>query len=363
MKIFLLFLIAVLTTSIVFSQITAAPPYPAVELPGTQVISFTSAVNHHDYELLVDLPNSYQDSTSKRYPVLYVLDGLWMFPAVRGMRGSMNYEGYLPEMIMVGIGWPDNYEVNRMRDFYPLNDQDTTANSDASEFLQLMRSEIMSFVDSAYRSDRQTNVLQGQSAGGAFALYALFHDPSLFSGFIINCPSLEYDEGIFFKDEATYAESHRELNKRIFLSSSEYEEGMATESLFNNFFEQLQQRQYEGLALDSMIVAGLGHATHYVYAVPMGLKFVFNRPDLDLGDALLDEYVGHYDAGMTISREGKRLFAHHLNGSVELHAQSSSVFYVNGIPGVTEFTRDDNGRVAAFTLAFEKDRYTMKKLD
>ena len=46
---------------------------PKVEIPGTEVIKFKSAINNQDYILDIYLPGSYSDTT-KKFPVLYVLD-------------------------------------------------------------------------------------------------------------------------------------------------------------------------------------------------------------------------------------------------------------------------------------------------
>lgn len=361
-KNFLLY-IAVFTINISFAQIKDSSYYPPVELKGTQLIAFKSAVNNQNYELYIELPASYKDNITKRYPVLYVLDGQWFFSTIKETISSMHYESYIPELIVVGIGWPDNYHANRNRDYFPAVAKDSTNVGDASTFLILLKSEIMHFVDSAYRSDNQNNVLQGQSAGGAFALYTLFHEPSLFNSYIISCPSLEYDEGVFFRYEKVFAEKHKELEKKIFITSSEYEEAITTESLFVKFIRQLRHSNYIGLMLDTLVVEKMGHATQYLYAVGRGLQFVFNRPDLLLDIGVLDQYVGNYDFGMTITREGKIIYVNFPTGRVQLHAESNEIFYVNGVPGTTEFTKDETGKVKGFTMTGDGGAHFVKKIN
>lgn len=359
-KVFVL-CIAVIITSTSFAQIKNAARYPPVELKGTQLIKFRSGINNQDYEIYIELPASYRDSSNKRYPVLYVLDGQWFFPTIIEMRESMLYEGYLPEMIVVGIGWPDNYHANRTRDFFPASTQDSTGG--ASKFLKLLQNEIMGFVDSAYRSDKKNNVLQGQSSGGAFALYALFHEPTLFNSYIVSCPSLEFGDGIFFNYEKTFAEKHHELNKKLFISSSEYEESITTASLFQKFITQLKTSNYKGLKLESLVVEKMGHATQYAYAVGRGLQFVFSRPDIKVNTALLDQYVGNYEFGIFVTRTGNLFYVNFPNGRAMLHAETNEKFYVNGIPGTTEFNKDDKGKVTGITMRGEGRVNTAKKLN
>ena len=363
MKNIILFCTAVLMVNISFAQIKNATHYPLVELKGTQLIKFKSGINNQNYEVYIELPASYNDSISKRYPVLYVLDGQWFFPTIIEMRESMHYEGYLPEMIIVGIGWPDNYHANRNRDFFPPNSQDSTLGVGAPMFLNVLKSEIMGFVNSTYRSDKKNNVLQGQSSGGAFALYALFHEPELFNSYIVSCPSLEYGDSIFFKYEKKFSEKNQELNKKLFLTTSEYEQVISNASLFDKFINQLKASEYKKLKLETLVVEKMGHATQYLYAVGRGLQFVFSRPDLLLDTLLLNQYVGKYENGISITREGNSIYVNVPNGKIKLHAETSKRFYVNGVPGVTEFFRDSKGIVTGFIMNGEVPAWTAKKLD
>lgn len=344
------------------AQIKNATHYPPVELKGTQLIKFKSGINNQNYEVYVELPASYNDSSNKRYPVLYVLDGQWFFPTIIEMRESMHYEGYLPEMIVVGIGWPDNYHANRNRDFFPTNPQDSTPGGGAAKFLDVLKTEIIGFVDSVYRSDKKNNVLQGQSAGGAFALFALFHDPALFNSYIVSCPALEYGNGIFFEYEKAFSAKHQELNKRLFITSSEYEEVITTASLFEKFINQLKDSKYKEFKLETLVVEKMGHATQYPYAVGRGLQFVFSRPDLMLDTLLLNQYVGNYEYGISIARIGQSIYVNVPNGKILLHAKTSESFYVNGVPGTTEFSRDLKGKVTGLIMNGDAGM-TVKKLD
>jgi len=360
-KIPILCIVALMATTSI-SQIKSATHYPLVELKGTQLIKFKSGINNQNYEVYIELPASYKDSMNKRYPVLYVLDGQWFFQSIIRTREDMHYEGYLPEMIVVGIGWPDNYQANRVRDFFPANTQDSTMGPGAPKFLNVLKSEIMDFVDSAYRSDKKNNVLQGQSAGGAFALYALFHDPTLFNKYIVSCPSLEYADGIFFNYEKAFSAEHQELNAKLFITSSEYEEEMTTASLYEKFIKQLKASKYKGLELETLVVEKMGHATQYAYAVCRGLQFVFRRPDIILDSLLLNQYVGNYEFGISILRSGNSIYAIVPNGKIRLHAETKDRFYVNGAPGVTVFKRDINGKVTSFNATGDVN-WTAKKLD
>jgi len=189
-------LIIVLITNSTFAQIIPASKYPPVELKGTQHIEFKSAINNRNYTIDIQLPASYKDSSTKRYTVLYVLDGQWSFPGISTMTGGLLYDNIVPKMIVAGIGWPDNYETSRTYDFSPTQTKSDVPTGGAQAFLNILTNEVKTFIDSSYRTDKQNSILNGGSFGGLFALYTLFNEPALFNGYIVCCPYLSYDNDI-----------------------------------------------------------------------------------------------------------------------------------------------------------------------
>lgn len=89
-----------LTTAI---RTAAFPAAPAVTVPDSHVHKFKSAINGNDYELFVFLPSDY-DTTTKKYPVLYLLDGnAWQAAYAAIQRITLG--GDMPHIILVGVGY------------------------------------------------------------------------------------------------------------------------------------------------------------------------------------------------------------------------------------------------------------------
>src|SRR6478752_3139837 len=91
-----------------------------VTLPGTQIKKITSLiVGGQEYQLHIMLPGGYAN-TNKLYPVIYLMDSQWDFPLVSALYGEQYYDGFIPQMIIVGVTWggsnpnPDNL---RARDY------------------------------------------------------------------------------------------------------------------------------------------------------------------------------------------------------------------------------------------------------
>jgi len=96
--------------------------WPQVEIAGTHRRSVTSAVTGQNYDLYVNPPRSYWGNSGKTYPVLYLVNAQYDFSTVSGSYGGQYYEGFVPEIIIVGITWAVEYpEVAsmRQRDFTP----------------------------------------------------------------------------------------------------------------------------------------------------------------------------------------------------------------------------------------------------
>jgi len=158
-----------------------------------------SEVLREERRLFVALPASY-DSTSLRYPVLYVLDGDMHFEHVAGLVQFMSRTGLIPEMIVVGIA-----NSHRMRDFTtPVRDAaelqrrginpDLAQTGGADAFLSFCATELLPWVESRYRAV-PFRVLVGHSLGGLMSVYALTVRPDLFQAHIAISPSLWWDGG------------------------------------------------------------------------------------------------------------------------------------------------------------------------
>lgn len=147
--------------------------------------------------LNIYLPPGYGQDSTKKYPVIYLLDGSADedFIHIVGLVQFCTFPwvNLLPESIVVGIA-----NVDRRRDFtFPSNnpkdraDYPTTGGSEA--FIRFVETELQPFIDSHYATDT-LRMLIGQSLGGLLASEMLFKKPDLFSHYVIVSPSLWWDD-------------------------------------------------------------------------------------------------------------------------------------------------------------------------
>ena len=177
---------------------TPAAPAPAAAPPHviahSQMRVLPRSANGRDYQLHVALPPSYDTQPGRRYPVLYICDGYWDFALIAGFHGGLVYDKAAPEIIIVGFGYPGanpDYGALRAYDYTPVprpDDPKGKATGHAPEFLRVVETEVIPFIEREYRADPAFRVLGGSSLGGLLTLYAMLERPGLFQGYIAPSP-------------------------------------------------------------------------------------------------------------------------------------------------------------------------------
>ena len=221
--------------------------------PSTLLNSYThhlhSTILQDDLKVSVSLPHSYYHQPGQFFPILYVLDADLFFGLVTDMTRLMHIDGACPEIIVVGIGYPlhelygsefRHFIARRHYDFSPVADPvvereleswlglDRVPTGGARRFLQVIEQEVLPTVEAEYRACPGDRALLGHSAGGMFALYALWQEPRLFRRYVIGSPPLGWGEEALFALESDCARQHDSLPARVFVGIGGEEETEAT---------------------------------------------------------------------------------------------------------------------------------------
>jgi len=251
--------------------------FPRVTIPGSEIRQLISKETGRNYDLYIHIPSSYSQDTTRKYPVLYILDGQWDFKLMDSVLGGLVYDKFVPEIIMVGITYSgDNPDYNTLRamDFTPVPRTDPKGSGDAPKFLKFLKAELVPFIESNYRTDSSHRLLQGSSFGGLFTLYALFSDPAFFSGYIAASPAVPFAERDMFSREAEYARAHKELPAKLYLAVGGAEQ--LTDPV-KEFMQILSSRKYKGLRLEMRVIDGERHAGNKPETFNRGLRFLFSN--------------------------------------------------------------------------------------
>lgn len=154
----------------------------------------------------------------------------------------------------------------------------------APEFLRFLREEAIPFVDANYRTTGDRS-LWGHSLGGLFALYTLFESPELFQRYGISSASLHFSEEALFAQEAAYADAHRALPARVFVSLGSEEEDISLSTA--RLIDVLQKREYENLAVGSQAFQDETHVSVFPAAFTRGVRFLYAAPAVESETKLL----------------------------------------------------------------------------
>jgi len=251
----------------------------------TEIRNLESEINGVEYELRVALPHSY-GAPGKRYPVVYLLDADYSFFIARNILDHLSERNNIGESIVVGIAYGGQlqYRLNRTRDYTPTlvptggyGPEYQKVSGGAPMFRDVIRKEIIPFIDGNYATVRGDRTLVGHSYGGLFTTWVMFTEPDLFSRYIAVSPSLWYDDHLIFRIENELAKTTKRLPVHAYfcVGSREHndERNMVTD--LDAFLSQVRQHQYEGLELGDLVMTNETHNSVFPGGLSNGLRFVF----------------------------------------------------------------------------------------
>jgi predicted alpha/beta superfamily hydrolase len=166
----------------------------------------------------ISLPDSYDASAAKRYPVMILLDGYNHFKLTSGIIHFMSANrvgnNMAPEMILVAI---DN--VDRERDFTVTKIKTVRPNTmgGGQNFLDFIEKELIPYIDNTYRTEAY-RILTGHSLGGLLAVNAYANNTSIFDAFISIDPSIWWNEQMMI--EKVNAIPTSSFHKKLYLTTA-----------------------------------------------------------------------------------------------------------------------------------------------
>jgi predicted alpha/beta superfamily hydrolase len=348
MKKYLLISLTVLLASNSFSQSTE------VSIPGSQTKKFTSKiVDGQQYVLQISLPGGYSND-NKRYPVVYLMDSQWDFPLLTALYGEQYYDGFIPELIIVGITWGGDHpkpDSLRARDYTPTNQTALPQSGGADKFLSVIKNEIFPLIENNYRVDTSDKTLVGCSLGGLFTMYTLFTHSEMFNRYVAASPAFQWDRNVLNKYEEQYYGRASNPKAKLFMCVGGVETSVPDFEKLTSF---LNNRHYKNLQIESRVLENTGHSGTKGEGYARGLQFVFEKPSLHLPANILEQYTGSYKMKngtvVNIKTENDSLVASAGTASFKLLAASETDFYVKSFFLKMHFVKDDKGNVSGFQL-------------
>lgn len=186
-----------------------------------------SKVLSEERTLLVHLPDDYETS-SKKYPVLYILDGEDTHRFIQSIAAITFYSGarQLPKMIVVGI-----INTGRTRDMTPRKVVQRQNSGGGDTFLEFIVSELNPYIKRKYRS-APYRILFGGSLAGMLTVYTLFSNPESFDAYIASRPALNslvdytWDSDVIFRKARRLLAGGSSLKKSLYIDYGGQEDAL-----------------------------------------------------------------------------------------------------------------------------------------
>lgn len=319
-----------------------------VTIPGSEQRTIQSTIVNQEYVLHISFPRSYATS-DKKFPVLYLMDSQWDFGLATALYGQQYYDGFLPEMIIVGVTWgginpkPDSL---RTRDYTPTKVNNAPQSGGASRFLSFMREELFPFIESNYKASNQDRVLMGCSLGGLLTLYALFTQPDMFKGYVAASPAFQWDNEVIYKYEQEYFDKEPVVTRRLYMSMGGVERSVPG---FEKLVKHLTDRRYHNISMKTRVLDNTGHSGTKGEGYARGMQYIFERPALALDAAVLNQYVGKY-GNIEFKNENNQLAMYFSpTNKIFLYAANAIDFY-SDVEYFNVHFKTKNGKVEGFDL-------------
>ena len=207
-----------------------------------------------DQQLLtVRLPRGYSDNPTKRYPIVFSVDGGpdQDFELLAGIAAEAEFSTSFEPFILVGINTADRTKQltppmtrlppERLKE----NFGDRMVAGGAPRFREYLNRDVIPWATSRYRTDRK--VLTAASLGGLFVLDTFLETPTMFDDYIALTPSLWWDEGRVVDEAAAKLARHAASDRRLYFTMGDESVGNRTGAWLSKLVVTFQNHSPKGL--------------------------------------------------------------------------------------------------------------------
>jgi len=135
-------------------------------------------------EIKVKLPASYEANPEKKFPLILVLDGEYLFDPFEGNLSYGNYWDDMPEVILVGIN-----QGKKRYDDSEFDPESGLPTGGGGKFFEFICSELLPYLDKKYRI-APFKVIAGLDSTAGLLNAFLYKDLPIFNGYISLSPEL-----------------------------------------------------------------------------------------------------------------------------------------------------------------------------
>jgi predicted alpha/beta superfamily hydrolase len=267
-----------------YAQTPAAPtqaqaPAPAPASSPFDESTIQSAVLAEPRRIIVRLPRHYARDLTRRFAVVYKLDGTNGLPHYDETIGVLHSLDLMPDVIVVAL---PNARGMRNRDLTPptLHQEGGEDGAEGTgemgrgdRFHEFLRAELIPHIDRTYRTTGE-RILAGHSRGALLVVHSLLTDPGLFSGRFLFSAPLTRDRARLLDELRAFLQKTPSLPTFLYFNWGGAEnEGMQRSS--DRMVALLRERSPTGLRWVAERAAGADHQEMATLALPAALTEYF----------------------------------------------------------------------------------------
>ena len=137
-------------------------------------------------EITIGIPESYEKNPNKKYPLLVLLDGDYLFDPFYGALSYGSYWEDMPETIIIGISQNKNQE--RIDDCN-FDDLEAIPSEKGAQFFDFIGKELLPYIEKKYRV-APFRIIAGHGITAGYMNFFLYKDFSIFNAYISLSPEL-----------------------------------------------------------------------------------------------------------------------------------------------------------------------------
>ena len=206
--------ITIITLFLCFKGIAQFNQNSETQIVVGKVDSLYSKILKEQREIWIHIPEDF--NSTKKYPVIYVLDASQQFYVITGMQKQLT-PFKIPQSIIVGIT-----NTDRTRDFTNTNvpfqrGHESETSGGASNFLKFINQELKPYINNKYPTENNNTII-GHSTGGLFVLYSYLHHDNSFDNYLAIDPSLWWDKENLVKEAQELLNKGNRKEKSLYIA-------------------------------------------------------------------------------------------------------------------------------------------------
>ena len=232
----------------------------------------------------IQLPSSYDVELDKKYPLIIVLDGDYMFNIVAGSVDYLSYWGDIPENLVVGIAQKDS----RFKDSSIFDNLTHTPITSTASFYDFIVNELIPYFSINYRISN-FRVILGHERTANFANFFLLKKNPVVGGFISISPKISKNMNTYLSENLSKTNS----NIVYTLSSSKKD----FESIFKDVIDlkkSLDSINNKNLKFKSLIFDEENHYILPSISVPKSISSLYSMYS-DIDKTEYDSIISNLD--------------------------------------------------------------------